>query len=86
MRLHYSKNFKKQFKKLPLKMQERFEERLVMFLEDENDKRLAIHKLSGKMKNLWSFSVTGGIRVVFDKNFSGVVYFIAIGSHSELYE
>jgi addiction module RelE/StbE family toxin len=46
---------------------------------------LKTHKLSGKLKDLWSFNVTGDVRVVFDKSQKNVIILVDIGSHSELY-
>lgn len=86
MEIRYSRQFKKQYKKLPRGTKERFKERLALFFRDPNHRQLSIHKLSGKLENLWSMNVAGDARAIFDKNFDGVILFVAIGSHSELYE
>jgi addiction module RelE/StbE family toxin len=80
-----TKRFDKQFRKQSQKIQQEFAQRIKLFLVDLNDPRLNTHKLSGKLKDLWSFNVSGDIRVVFDKSFAGIVVLEAIGSHSELY-
>ena len=56
-----------------------------LFLVDLNSPMLNTHKLSGNLKDLWSFNVSGDIRVVFDKSFDDIIILEAIGSHSELY-
>jgi len=46
--------------------------------------KLLIHKLSGKLKNLYSCSLTYNYRIIFffdNKN----VYLVNIGSHDEIY-
>jgi mRNA-degrading endonuclease YafQ of YafQ-DinJ toxin-antitoxin module len=85
MEFYYSSIFKKQYKKLPVKIREQFKVRLVLFEEDQNNPQLHIHKLQGLQSGLWSMNITGDIRAVFDRNHNGIIMFEAIGSHSELY-
>jgi addiction module RelE/StbE family toxin len=86
MRITTTKKFDKQFRKQPQKIQKEFAKRIEIFLSDMHNPLLNTHKLSGRLKDLWSFSVSGDIRVVFDKSFGDTVILEAIGSHSELYE
>ena len=86
MRITTTRNFDKQFKKQPVKIQKAFAKRIELFLIDLNNPILNTHKLSGKLKDLWSFNVSGDIRVVFDRSFDDMVILEAIGSHSELYQ
>lgn len=86
MRITTTKKFDKQFRKQPQKIQKEFSNRIELFLIDLYNPILNTHKLSGELKDLWSFNVSGDIRVVFDKSFGDVVVLEAIGSHSELYE
>jgi addiction module RelE/StbE family toxin len=85
MRITTTKKFDKQFRKQSQKIQKEFAKRIELFLVDINNPMLNTHKLSGKLKDLWSFNVTGDIRAVFDKSFDDIVVLEAIGSHSELY-
>jgi addiction module RelE/StbE family toxin len=85
MRITTTRNFDKQFKKQPVKVQKAFAKRIELFLVDLNNPILNSHKLSGKLKDLWSFNVTGDIWVVFDRSFDDVIVLEAIGTHSELY-
>jgi addiction module RelE/StbE family toxin len=80
-----TKKFDKKIKKQPKKIQEQFKKRIQIFLANDKYPTLKVHKLSGKLKGLWSFSVTGDIRVVFDQDHKGVIILVDIGSHSELY-
>ncbi len=85
MRIITTTKFDKQFRKQPLKIKIEFENRVEIFIENVNAPILNTHKLSGKLKDLWSFNISGNIRVVFDKNQESIIIFIAIGSHSQLY-
>lgn len=81
-----SSKFDKQFKKQTQKIKDEFGIRVKMLMDDVNSQLLKSHKLSGKLKNLWSFNVSADIRVIFDRNQKGIILMVAIGSHSELYE
>jgi addiction module RelE/StbE family toxin len=85
MKLRYSSAFKKQYKKLPKRTREQFKKRLVLFLKDDRDAMLHIHKLAGAYDGLWSMNVSGNIRAIFDRAIPDIALFVAIGSHSELY-
>lgn len=85
MKVTTTKNFDKQFRKQPKKIQKEFTKKVVLFMVDTYNPALNTHKLSGKLKDLWSFNVSGDIRVIFDKSFDDIVVLEAIGSHSQLY-
>ena len=80
-----SKKFVKQYKKLPVKIQKQFTDRLKLYLEDDNSRLLNVHSLQGQYKGLWSFNVSSDTRVIFDISEENVTILVAIGSHSELY-
>ena len=75
------------YKKLPDDIKLLIEEKENLFKNDPFDPKLKTHKLSGKLKGLWSFSVTYNIRVVFyftnDKPVKAI--FVNIGDHDEVY-
>ena len=85
MQVTTSKQFDKQFKKLPQKVQKTFAKRIELFCTDRDTPILKTHKLSGNLKGLWSFNVSADIRVIFDDSYEDIVILVAIGSHSELY-
>ena len=80
------KKFLKQFRKLPRSVQEAFQLRRDLFLENPVDPLLHIHELHGSLIGYKSFNVNADIRVVFKDIGGDTVMFTAIGSHSELYE
>lgn len=86
MHIITDKTFDKKFKKQSIKIKKEFEKRMGIFLDNPNHPILNIHKLSGgNLKGLWSFNLSGDIRVIFDKSHKDVIILIYIGSHSELY-
>ena len=88
MKVSFSSAFKRAFKKRikgNTELEEKFWQKLELFILDPYDSSLKTHKLSGKLKEFWSFSVDYDERVLFyfteDKN----AVFIDIGSHDEVY-
>lgn len=86
MRTNFTKSFLKQYQKLLKKTQVQFTERLKLFVADQNNTLLKVHSLMGEYRGCSSFNVTGDIRAVFKIQNGNIALFIAIGSHSELYE
>lgn len=85
MRFRYLPTFKKQFKKLPPKLQDQFEQRVRLFVEDPASDILRIHPLKGKYKGYWSMNVSGNLRALFIRRGDEVIVFALIGTHSQLY-
>jgi len=84
MEIRYHKHFEKQYLKLPEKARRRFKSRLIMFVNDPFDPELNNHSLSGKYTGRRSINIGGDLRAIYEiKN--GSVYFLLIGTHSELY-
>jgi len=84
----FSSSFKKVFcksiKNNP-SLEELFWSKLTIFLKNPFDKRLRTHKLSGKLKDLWGFSVRYDIRVVFYFEDRNKCVFVDIGTHNDVY-
>jgi addiction module RelE/StbE family toxin len=89
MEVSFSNSFKKEFKKRikSTNAEKEFWNKLEIFISDPFDPRLRTHKLSGKLKNLWSFSIEFNIRVIFffTDNKPKKAVFIDIGTHREVY-
>lgn len=89
MEVSFSSTFKKSFEKRikSTEFEDKFWSNLEIFIENPFKNSLKTHKLSGKLKNLWSFSVEYDLRVVFyfttDKPKKTV--FVDIGNHNEVY-
>jgi mRNA-degrading endonuclease YafQ of YafQ-DinJ toxin-antitoxin module len=56
-----------------------------LFILDPFDPTLKTHKLSGKLKDLWSFSVGYDERVLFYFTENEKAVFVDMGSHDEVY-
>ncbi len=65
--ISFSSSFKKAFKKVSRNKssEKRFWQRTDLFIQDPFHPHLKTHKLSGKLKGLWSFAVEYDIRVIF---------------------
>ncbi len=85
MRVLFQKSFIKQYEKFPLKIRTKFDERLLLWLENPGDFRLRVHSLHGEYEGYWSFNVTGDVRALYRYEGDEVVIFALIGTHSELY-
>lgn len=84
MEIRYHKHFEKQYLKLSENVQRKFKSRLIVFVNDPFDPELNNHALSGRYTGRRSINVTGDLRAIYEiKNNS--VYFVLIGTHSELY-
>lgn len=86
MEIHRTKNFKKQYIKLPEKIRDQFSIRLELFVKDETNELLRVHKLIGSYDGYESMSVTGDYRALFYRNGNTIVIFAFIGTHSRLYK
>jgi len=85
MIIKHTATFKKQYRKLPPKFQEQFDERLRLFLQDPIDPRLRIHPLRGAYNGYWSMDVSGDLRALYRKDGDEIIIFGLIGTHSQLY-
>jgi mRNA-degrading endonuclease YafQ of YafQ-DinJ toxin-antitoxin module len=84
----FSSSFRRAFKKRikgNVDLEERFWQKLEQFTSDPFDQSLKTHKLSGKLKDLWSFSVGYDERVLFYFTDDGKAVLVDIGSHDEVY-
>jgi addiction module RelE/StbE family toxin len=63
----------------------RFRQKLKLFQNNPFETSLRTHKLSGKLQELWSFSVEYDLRIVFYFADENKVVFIDIGTHDEVY-
>lgn len=85
MTIQYMPKFKKQYKKLPSKLQLQFDERVRLFVIDPTHPKLRVHPLKGKFAGHWSLDVSGDIRALYLKRGEELVIFALIGTHSQLY-
>jgi mRNA-degrading endonuclease YafQ of YafQ-DinJ toxin-antitoxin module len=84
MDAYLHRTFLKRFRKLPLKIQEKFGERLELFLKNPTEPSLNNHSVEKRFPECRSINVTGDYRAIF-KLQKDTAIFITIGTHSELY-
>lgn len=84
MQIVYHKKFKKRFQQLPQKIQEQFDARLALFMQNKFDPRLNNHSVEQAYPDCRSINVTGDYRAIFFEREDRVI-FITIGTHSRLY-
>ena len=88
MEVSFSSVFKRAFKKQikgNIDLEERFWQKLEQFTIDPYEPSLKTHKLSGRLKDFWSFSVDYDERVLFYFMEDEKAVFVDIGSHDQVY-
>jgi mRNA interferase YafQ len=85
MKIIYLPSYKKQFKKLPKDIQEKFVKKEKTFRNNPFDSVLKTHKLNGHLESFWSFSVDYSYRAIFKFADNGDVWIYQIGDH-DIYE
>lgn len=81
----YTKKFNKKIKKYPQGDQTEFLKKIRLFWKNPDDTSLKTHKLTGKLQNHWSFSLSYHLRIMFRFSGEDIVEFIDIGGH-EIYK
>jgi len=84
----FDKSFKRAFKKKvrgKADLEEKFWKKLKVFIDDPFDGSLRTHKLTGKLKDLWSFSVEYDVRVIFYFVKENKAVLVDVGKHDEAY-
>jgi proteic killer suppression protein len=79
--IYFTRDFRKQFAKLPLPIRILTEEKIEIFKRDPFDVRLKTHKLHGREKERRAFSVNQTYRVKFALLDNGEAVFVEIGTH-----
>jgi len=84
MTLYYKPRFLRVFHKLDPQLRTLSKERIVQFQKDPFTAKLDTHRLHGKLKNQWSFSIDSRYRVLFEflNKKKDEVVFLDIGNHS----
>ncbi len=87
MKAKFLKIFQKHYKIRILSnknLDERFEKRFNLFLQNPSNPFLRDHALMGTIKGLRSFSITGDIQVTYYIE-DETAYFVDIGTHNQIY-
>lgn len=81
MEIAFTSSFVRQMKRLPKALKLEAIEKLELFQEEPKNKQLKIHKLKGKLKDRWSFSVNYKTRIVFCFREESHIILLAISDH-----
>jgi len=80
----FKRSYKKRIK-IDSNLKKKFWEKMEIFLNDPFSNQLKTHKMSGKLKGFWAFSVDDDCRVVFEFIGDDSALLIDVGSHDEVY-
>lgn len=80
MKIYLHPQFRSSYQKLDSQIQKKAEKKEMIFRGNPFDPRLKTHKLHGKLKRLWSFSVDKNYRVLFMFDGQDII-FLDIGDH-----
>ena len=78
--IRYVPTFVRMYKKLEPALKEEVKEKIKLFIDKKNYKRLAVHKLHG-ISNTYSFSVNYKIRIVFEYENPSCANLLYVGDH-----
>ncbi|MCF7917950.1 type II toxin-antitoxin system RelE/ParE family toxin [Candidatus Gracilibacteria bacterium] len=77
----YKPTFVRQYKKFPKALQEEIKQKIELFGTDTEHSFLKVHKLHGKLKEFYSFSVNYEYRIVFEYETKKRVALLTVGNH-----
>ena len=82
MKIYYSSKFAKEYKRLPKKVKAAAEKREKIFRANPFNPGLKTHRLSGRLKDYYSFSIDYNHRIIFEFVEKDVVWFHSVGTHA----
>lgn len=92
MKVKLSPDITSELKKLKLKdpkLAAKAEKQLALFAQNPKHPSLRTHKLTGKIEDRWSISISKSIRMVYvvvkGEEEESTSYFVAIGTHDQAY-
>lgn len=78
----FTKKFIEQLEHFPLSIQKTTYKKVALFRDNPQHPSLHKHKLHGKLKDYFAFSITDDVRIVFYYTESGTIVFVKIGTHA----
>lgn len=88
MQILLSKDFIKHYRKrisVGSDLEQRYKDRVAIFVKDRKASVLKDHKLTGKLKGKRAFSIAGDIRVIYVEESKNMIVLTDIGSHNQVY-
>ncbi|MBU2575728.1 type II toxin-antitoxin system mRNA interferase toxin, RelE/StbE family [Patescibacteria group bacterium] len=86
MKIFYSNQFIKRYKKIPAKIQKQIEKKITTFKDLPYHPLLNNHTLTGKWTGYCSINISGDWRAIYHNNDNDIVIFDTIDTHSNLYK
>ena len=80
--IYYNKCFLSQFRSLPDLIKKKAVKTEKLFRANPFHPSIRLHKLQGKLKDLWSISIDMKYRIIFKPLENGVILFISTGLHA----
>lgn len=77
----FSRRFLKRFEKLEYDLQVEIREKIELLKDKKNHTHLKTHKLNGRLRGRYSFSVNYKIRIVFNYISKKEIVFLSVGDH-----
>lgn len=74
----------KKLRKENLKLYQKIQKQLASFQNNPLNNSLRLHKLKGKLKNVWSISIDNDYRMLYIDN--DYIYFFDFGTHNQIYK
>ena len=81
----YTARFLRQYRRLTPALQTEAKEKVTIFKKNPHDPLLKTHKLHGRLKGYWSFSVNYKYRIIFEYDDKSTAALLKIGDH-DIYE
>ena len=83
--IYYDDHFEHRYRKIPRRVKELAKTREILFRENPFNQQLKTHKLHGREKEAWSFSIAYHYRITFIFLEKNSVLFLDIGTHNQVY-
>lgn len=89
MKVQYSPEFYRQYKKAAVRIRRIIDKRITLFRKNSHDLQLHNHMLKREYEGYRSIDITADCRAIYEEVQEGgetIAYFIAIGTHNQLYK
>jgi addiction module RelE/StbE family toxin len=88
MIIRFTETFRKQYKKADVRIQNRFNYCLDLFTKDPMNLELRNHSLHKEFEGFNSIDITGDWRAIYLEKKDDIIifYFVALGTHRQLYK
>ena len=89
MNVELDPDFVKHLKKLDVRIRQNFKKRIIKFSKNPQDPQLNNHRLKKEWSGYRSIDITADWRAIYTEKLERektVAYFVAIGTHKELYK